>query len=552
MADLTQEQYNDLKKQGFTDDLISKMQVVKGPQNPNVNNTENIIANQSLNKILQSISENLEKNNAFLQKLTKDKKSDKIFEDVKKSSVEILKSSKLFNNEIVKSAQKFGSVLATKFAPIIDALKIVQALSIKQAEMNKSAYLTNQTVNSFWNTAGLKSKVQIETGMGGREVLDDERIQQYQTEFAKTYDILSPRGRNQIELAQIRSGLSTALGARGVSEDVIQRLTENLFIKQGRSGEEIDKRLFRLMQSNQLTSGLSPQKFYSNLNNLIEQGTKFGLTLEDAIGLLAKFGKQIDKGTISLSNLTAYSNTLSYGSVSQNAGLGAMLYQTGNLPAEALKYIGNPLSLGGWLRANSTNMQLQRGLENMVRGEASSMGLTDKYSLGEYFRMRYSSFGLNLDKEQYEKLARGGSLTKQDIETATKDPLINAINDLTTESRTIYTNTTDFKQNFEDMAKIIKDSTLLKIGRTAETFGNEFNQFDEQGRPKTSSTESVGGFGAWIANHIIAAFRDIAKMQLENDRIRHQAMLDSLHNKSQEIDVTGKVKAEVNAEPPNQ
>lgn len=545
MANLSRQEIENLKRQGYTEEMINKMEPINkfdsSSQDFNQSIEKNVNStNKNTNvieKLLKTLEEAGKKINTFTNRETAALEgAGKIlqgdFSIIGKSiKKDFIDSSKLFNNQIIKTGTEFASKMGGVIGLVITAMKEADKLIARQAELNKIGYITAGNVDSFFNTRGLEAKFKIQSGMFNSESISDERINKYISEFSKNYSLYGPNARNLSDITQLRSNLQTSLGARGVDESIIEKFTENLIIKQNKSFEDFNNQ-FKQMQFLQMQSGLSPNKFYDNLNKLMEQGIKFGLTLEEATSYLTKFGKEIDKGTIDIGNLLVYGSTLTNQGVPQSAGLAAQLMQSGNLPIEAMRFAGSPLGLSGWLRANANSSSVQRGIENMVRTEAANSGLSSKEEIGEYFRLRYSQLGYNLNKEQYSKLAEGGSLTAKDLSDASAKDSENLSN-LRKDAASIYNNTSSFTQEFKDLSNFLKNAAVLKAGQTMERAISDTKEIISDGKVG----ETLGYFIKYLGKDWtkFAQWFNNSDRYLEKDNQKIQI----------EVDVTGKVKNEI-------
>lgn len=376
------------------------------------------------------------------------------------------------------SGKLFGQKFSAWAQVIVKGIEIANKITERQAALNQTSILlgANTSNTDFYNTRSLEDRAVLSATLGAFR-FNKEQQNQIIAEYGKTYDVNSIDRRENFNRIESIGAAQKFFGARGVDVGNISTLAEGAYIREGISSQQFNSQNFQQIMQAQQQSGLSWNKFINVLNQVEKDGRALGMTFQDSLEKVAKFGKEIDKGTISLGNLSVYERGISGAAVPQNAGLGAMLLQTGNLPSEAMRFADDPLALSGWLRANSSNKQVQKGIENMVRNEAVNAGVTSKEGLGEFFRLRYSQLGFSLDKKQYEALAEGKSLTG----TLKGTQSLEEINtNLLKEAEGTAKLTSSMSQDVRAIWDLLKDAAILKVGKSTESVikkGEELGSF---------------------------------------------------------------------------
>lgn len=395
------------------------------------------------------------------KKLEEEKQKDKsIFGTTHSGNLKALENiNKVIDGNLAQVSKGFlegAKHLNVAVTAIVTGLKLADKITAMQASINKEGYLLGASLSgeNFYNKRAAERGLALDAGMFGFKTLSTDNRNKYIQSLSSNYALNLMENNDITNLAKFKGGLEGTLGSLGVSSESLDKLQFNAIERYGINPNNPND-MYQQILAGQEKSRMPIQKFIDNINSISNQSIKYGGTLEYAEGLMAKFGKEVNKGTISLENLTAVSRGIANGSVQQNAGLASYLLQTGNLPAEAMKFAGSPLGLSGWIRNNAENNSVQRGLENAVRQEMAQMGLSDTESKQEYFRMRYSSFGFNLDKKQYEKLARGESLTPDDIKELVKNSKAEQEKDFYSAAKKYYQDTSSLGDNVRDILRLL-------------------------------------------------------------------------------------------------
>lgn len=424
-----------------------------------------------------------------------DKLSKAQSEAEKNAKLRIASINQLVDGNIKGAISTFSNTLG-KTTPLLAAftkgIETANRMLEAQANMNRRNYLLGGNNNGgFVNPAAFRRNEQMLAGMFGLTQLSKENQTRFVNELSNNFALNTFSDSELGRATRFKGGLEGTFGALGVASSELNRLQFNAMNRYGITGEEsqVNPMYSQLMRS-QVNSGMAMPRFITSLNSISDITVQYGGRLETAAGLLSKFGKEVNKGTISIAQLTAISSGLAGGSVSQNAGLASQLLTTGNLPAEALKFAGSPLALSGWLRNNAENMGVQRGLERMVRNEASAAGLNSEEEKQEYFRMRYSQFGFNLSQRQYQILASGGSLTAKDIKQMTERPETEE-DKFYKASEKFYQDTTGPFTNLKDIYNLLSNHWWFKTAK-------DVNNIEKVGDNVAAAVSKQGG-NAFVA-----------------------------------------------------
>lgn len=367
-------------------------------------------------------------------------------------------------SEVGKSFLAGSAKLNTAVTAIVTGLKLANRITEKQAEINRTSYLLGGQAGAYFGGTAIERRQSLYSGMFGLTSLSKENENRYAQELSNRYALNLMSNEDLAKTTRVKAGLEGTFGALGVNSQSLDQLQFNAITRYGIETNQFGG-LYGNLSKAQNQSTLPMNKFIDNLNRMSESSIKYEGSLEYATGLLTKFGKEINKGTVSLESLTAFNRNIAFGSVQQNAGIAAQLMQTGNLPTEALQFAGDPLSLAGWLRNNAENPQVQRAMESMVRNEAENQGIFTQEGKQEYFRMRYSQLGINLDNDLYKKLASGQSLTADEIKKITTTD-VQTEREFYDEAKKFYHKTSSLGENVSSIAKIINGSFLLNPLKT--------------------------------------------------------------------------------------
>lgn len=362
-------------------------------------------------------------------------------------------------SEVGKSFLAGSAKLNTAVTAIVTGLKLANRITEKQAEINRTSYLLGGQAGTYFGGAAIERRQSLYSGLFGLASLSKENENRYAQELSNRYALNLMSNEDLAKTARVKAGLEGTFGVLGVNSQSLDQLQFNAITRYGIETNQFGS-LYGNLSKAQNQSTLPMNKFIDNLNRMSESSIKYEGSLEYATGLLTKFGTEINKGTVSLASLTAFNRNIAFGSVQQNAGIAAQLMQTGNLPTEALQFAGDPLSLAGWLRNNAENPQVQRAMESMVRNEAENQGIFTQEGKQEYFRMRYSQLGINLDNDLYKKLASGQSLTADEIKEITTTDA-QSEREFYGKAKDFYDKTTSLGQNVEDILKVLSNSFLL-------------------------------------------------------------------------------------------
>ncbi|MCM1260577.1 MAG: hypothetical protein NC222_06440 [Staphylococcus sp.] len=466
-------------------DAMQQQQPQNNISSENEKNIEDIkdnteIIRSVLSKLPEIISKGLEsikkEQEETKKKLDENKKNNNTnFEITSKGSLKALdKVSGTLNNlingnlkGIASNFAKGAGAFSVAIQGVIKGLELANKITEKQATTNQQAMLlgANMSGAGFYNTNSYQRNLALMSGMFGQVSIDQKTQNRYAQELSQNYALNLVSNSELTQMSKAKSGMESVFGAFGVSSNDIDKLQFNLNKRYGIGNNQVGTFNEQMLMPAQQTSTLSMPKFIQNLNRMSDSSVKYNGQMEYSIGLLSKFGKEIDKGSVSIEGLTAVTRGIAFGSTQQNAGIGAYLMQTGNLPSESNKFAGDPLGLAGWVRNNAENPEVIRGIENAVRTEAKNKGVNSPEGMQEYFRMRFSSMGYNLDNELYKKLAAGESLTPDEIKKISQTDAQAERNFYDTAEKN-YQLTSTLSTNVENIYKILSTSSILNPGKT--------------------------------------------------------------------------------------
>lgn len=380
-------------------------------------------------------------------------------------------------SSLINSLGKYGRIVES-------GLKIANFAFEAQARNNR---LTAQIGAGYNNP---QAALQFRGALYGFTNLSNENVQNYANYISENFNTVG-NPQLAIQRARMRAEFGNYFQGR-VSQGTTDTLLSNALRRGQISNLGTAGQLAQYIEQGALRSNVSQERFTRNINAVNDAVAQYEVDIEKVGGLMTKFGKEVDKGTISLQQLTAVQSSIAGGSTEQNAGLAALLMQSGRLPSDALKYAGSPLGLAGWLRRNAFRSDVIKGVEGQVRNEAYSIGLNNPLERSEYFRMRYQSLGYNISNKQAEILGQGGSLSAQDWKTiqAQGEKAEQARRDLQAKALDFYNEATTPGGKISDIYNLLSQHFA---SREMTNFEQSTLRFDKEGNVLTSSEESVGG-----------------------------------------------------------
>lgn len=181
-----------------------------------------------------------------------------------------------------------------------------------------------------------------------------------------------------------------SLGSFGVSPDVANALVSNLATIERKDETGIQAQLSRITKRFDSMSYLSPAQALQQATSLYDQTKHLGVNFEWASRQVTKFERELKLGTMAVSDFAALNKGLKSGSISQNAGIGALISDYAlrrgiSLPGQFAS--SNALGQGFALRTAAMS-----GNKNILRAYEGSIGEIVNQMVG-YGGTRYDRAG---------------------------------------------------------------------------------------------------------------------------------------------------------------
>lgn len=368
MPNLSENEIKNLKRQGFTDDMISKMTPVDQPFVQNQQNTQTQIKNEENTAKLNEYSQNLVKalNGLVkeLEKFSKDAKEDnKKDKEDKEDYLNKLKgiNESLWNSlntSITQGLDKGAESLLSSFTKGAGLWGKVIETSFNLWK-SSDAYSANAKKYEFTRT-GIKDLDKEFYGSSAAEFNTDIKAILGEVGFAKDSDkfrdlyrqIVNPLNsspneeRNFIKLLGSQERLFMDRGARSGLASEIAGTMKSL----GLEDEQINTSLTNVL--NKVKNFSQPiEKSTENINKLYQMTGKYGMSLEQVTNTVGAWDKELRKGLITIEDLANIQISGRNMTVSSSAGLAQTLINSGQeLPKELMESASDPIKASYILR----------------------------------------------------------------------------------------------------------------------------------------------------------------------------------------------------------
>lgn len=368
MPNLSENEIKNLKRQGFTDDMISKMIPANQPFVQNQQNTQTQIKNEENTAKLNEYSQNLVKalNGLVkeLEKFSKDAKEDnKKDREDKEDYLNKLKgiNESLWNSlntSITQGLDKGAESLLSSFTKGAGLWGKVIETGFNLWK-SSDAYSANAKKYEFTRT-GIKDLDKEFYGSSAAEFNTDIKAILGEVGFAKDSDkfrdlyrqIVNPLNsspneeRNFIKLLGSQERLFMDRGARSGLASEIAGTMKSL----GLEDEQINTSLTNVL--NKVKNFSQPiEKSTENINKLYQMTGKYGMSLEQVTNTVGAWDKELRKGLITIEDLANIQISGRNMTVSSSAGLAQTLINSGQeLPKELMKSADDPIKASYILR----------------------------------------------------------------------------------------------------------------------------------------------------------------------------------------------------------
>lgn len=368
MPNLSENEIKNLKRQGFTDDMISKMTPVDQPFVQNQQNTQTQIKNEENTAKLNEYSQNLVKalNGLVkeLEKFSKDAKEDnKKDKEDKEDYLNKLKgiNESLWNSlntsitqgldkgaesllsSFTKGAGLWGKVIETSF----NLWKSSDAYSANAKKYEFTRTGIKDLDKEFYGSSAAQLNTDIKTILG--EVgfaKDSDKFRDLYRQIVNPLNSSPNEERNFIKLLGSQERLFMDRGARSGLASEIAGTMKSL----GFEDEQINTSLTNVL--NKVKNFSQPiEKSTENINKLYQMTGKYGMSLEQVTNTVGAWDKELRKGLITIEDLANMQISGRNMTVSSSAGLAQTLINSGQeLPKELMESAGDPIKASYILR----------------------------------------------------------------------------------------------------------------------------------------------------------------------------------------------------------
>lgn len=465
MADFIQDQINETKKQN--------------QQNVNINNETLVSLTNILQDILNQLKsqtkkqDEVKKETINLKDILKNTKNDLYQKIFNSTNFQKLKENTNFENILSSTFNgvknfadqlkmlegnigKFGAMLGTITIAIDQGIKNAIFLERNQIATNQR-YLAIRGISSlnqgqFFGTQQNQFERMVETiGKTPDKTYSTEETWQTLMNMNKYYNTaklsqsaLFQRGRDTLRLGNI-------------SENLSDMYNQMLGRSQGTRNQVMNSLDMYLAKFEKNSLGLD--KSLQQTKQLQDINAKYGFTMNQAAGYVNKFNDQLQKGTLSLQDLTILTSTLKSGSMAQNAGLGQEMLNAGFGTKRLRQAAGNPILTAAIMRnAGNDELEAMQDYFQFLMNSTGFNGTPEERAemLGFMFQNRA---GITLNDEQRKILAKGGKITARALQA----PDYNQSSDFSVDYSKLSNTLTSAEQNLTSSVDDISES--LKKGK---------------------------------------------------------------------------------------
>lgn len=384
-------------------------------------------------------------------------------------------SIKNFGNELKGlsgTIGKLGSVLSFIIPAIDQGIKNAIFLEKNQIETNKR-YLSIRGISSlnqgsfFGNKQNNFERMVEDIGKTPYKTYSTEETWNTLMNMGKYYNTaqlnateLYQRGRDTLRLNNINPALS----------DIYNQMFAKGQGNRNQIMSSLDMYLYKFEKNS-----LGLDKSLQQTKQLQDINSKYGFTINQAAGYINKFNEQLQKGTLSLQDLTILPQTLQNASMAQNAGLGQEMLNAGFGTKRLRQAAGNPILTAAIMR-NAGDEELE-AMQNYFKFLMNSTGFTGTPEeraemLGFMFQNRA---GINLNKEQKNILAKGGTITAKSLQAKNYNKVSNTDIDYSLLESTLIAaekNLTSTTDNISEDLNKVKDNIKTTLNELNKSFGD--------------------------------------------------------------------------------
>lgn len=222
--------------------------------------------------------------------------------------------------------------------------------------------------------------------------------------ISKSYGIAAYKNKQKDFVSSIAYA-QKGLGSFGIDANTTNNIVANLRTTEGKDNIGIFAQLRRLTKRFETMKYLSPEQATQQITSLSDQTKMLGTNFEWANQTIIKFERELQKGTMTLSDFASLNRSLQSGGVSRNAGVAAMLSEfasrTGiDLPQSFLSsnVIGRGFALS--TEAMLGNDNVARATSGKITEMLNQMGMNTKDERAGMLQQILSQmFGVNISSE---------------------------------------------------------------------------------------------------------------------------------------------------------
>ena len=342
----------------------------------------------------------------------------------------------MFNGNFMSGLKQFGTAIpqianfmgGPLFSSISLAIKGFIKLDEHLTKLNKTMITSSGGAYSPFLNASYAEKYQRKTDLANilasynRSGEVDEILGYIGGNYANRFIV---NNRSSAQLANITGFSRTQFEGIGLDKNFSDNFIKNIIrstgldMTQKGSSDILKTQIDRLIQKTTVgAKGIfSSPELIKQGEDLYNQVKKFGLNIDWSVGVIDRFSKEINKGTIAMSDFASINRGAREGQTGKLAGVGQMLIQSGlrsglEIPEEMLQNQDNQLALAWTMRqlASRGDKRLMNLMGNWAQQTIPGVSGDSKAAQME---MLYSFMGpefmfSKLSQPQVEKMVQSG------------------------------------------------------------------------------------------------------------------------------------------------
>ncbi len=416
MADFTQDKINQAKEQIQQNNQDSYEKIVL----ENLNAIKEYLSGINKSEIKSNKNDEQDKNKNEQERVKADQRHQQLIASLRsfsgdlKSSISSLTNTGLNKiSDLLGAGGQLGKLTQAAFEAVRVGTKISFTIDRMQTQRNIE-YLKSHSLNNVYNPNFVKSTNEF---------------------YLKSLDRGVDYGMTPDEVKAANQQLYSVMNARNLSDTQKLNLQFDYYRLANKSATVVNPEFAELYRSMVGQGGLSSQSAYANLNafnrsfehsalgterslqmskQLFESNRRFNQSMNQAAGYIHSFNRELQRGTSTLSDITAIRTTLKTKGSGDLAGLGQMIVNMGHGTQEMINASGNPFAMAEVLRKGdkSTIDALQDAMNSIATGAGFGKGTKGR---SEYLRNLWGSFGFSFNEDILNRLTRGQRVSAYDL-----------------------------------------------------------------------------------------------------------------------------------------